>query len=138
MFGSSFTPTLFTTVTVSPYPSGRSEITILHCTLSGGRMATFADGKFDVDCSTVVEAGVSEIGEGKGGKHEEWMKVTSSVLITCPVPVQFKNLLPTRLLSGTGSKVMSGVLRVLLPKFLEDLRDDYGLWRSGKDEEREV
>ena len=34
-------------------------------------MATFADGKFDVDCSTVVEAGVSEIGEGKGGKHEE-------------------------------------------------------------------
>ena len=69
---------------------------------------------------------------------QQWMKVTSSVLVTCPVPVQFKKVLPTRLLSATGSKVMSGVLRVLLPKFLEDLRDDYGLWRMGKDEERKV
>mmetsp|Transcript_14210 Transcript_14210/g.29182 ORF Transcript_14210/g.29182 Transcript_14210/m.29182 type:complete len:293 (-) Transcript_14210:20-898(-) len=136
MFGSSFTPSLYTTVSVSPYPEARSKINILHCTLDGDRMAKFADGKFGVDCSTVVEGGLAE--EGEEGKGREWMEVTSSVLITCPVPVQFKKILPSRLLSATGSKVMSGVLRVLLPKFLDDLKGDYELWRYGKDEERAV
>ena len=34
-------------------------------------MATFADGKFGVDCSTVVETGLSEGGDGKGEMSEE-------------------------------------------------------------------
>jgi len=136
MFGAEFIPTLYTTVTVSPYPEGESRINILHCTLDGGRMARFADGKFGVDCSTVVEGGMLDPNSGMAGG--EWMKVASSVRIICPVPVQFASLLPTRLLSGTGSQVMKGVLRVMLPKFLEDLKGDYELWARGKDEDRDL
>ena len=98
MFGSSFAPSLYTFVTVSPYPAGQSVIDIIHCTLSGGRLAQFANNKFSVDCKTTVLA--------EKDQRKEVFKITSSVQITCPVPREFNNVLPTRLLGATGSQVM--------------------------------
>jgi hypothetical protein len=54
--GSILEATIDAVVDVSSYPRGKSLIRVVNCTLAESRLATLANGQFDVDCTNVVRA----------------------------------------------------------------------------------
>jgi hypothetical protein len=64
--GSTLEATIDAVVDVSEYPRGKSVIRVVNCTLQGSRLATLANGRFDVDCTNVVRALPSVVVSGTG------------------------------------------------------------------------
>ncbi|GMI03995.1 hypothetical protein TrLO_g258 [Triparma laevis f. longispina] len=122
LFSADFIPKLYATVSInSELP--RSTINVTKVDLEGGRIARYANGKFTVNCSTVIDMNEEETG----------LTVTCSLSIKSPVSEQFKRLIPGRLMSSIGSKVMGKVLKGGVGFFGRGLVGDFEVWKEGGD-----
>ena len=127
--GNTLEATIDAEVDVSPYPEGKSIIRVVGCTLDGSRLAKFANGSFDVNCTNVVRALRQDF---KDEKDVPVLQVDCNLEISALVPREGR-WLPKRLVGKSGSMVMQQLLNVLVPKFVVQLAADYDRWGAGDD-----
>mmetsp|Transcript_44881 Transcript_44881/g.65976 ORF Transcript_44881/g.65976 Transcript_44881/m.65976 type:complete len:313 (+) Transcript_44881:56-994(+) len=116
-------------VDVSDYPQGKSVIRVIGCRLSGSKLANYANGSFDVECTNVVRA---LRGDTRRQKDVPILSVDCSLQISAIVPREGK-WIPKRLLSKSGSVVMQQMLNLLVPRFVKQLVLDFDGWSAGDD-----
>lgn len=66
-------------------------------------------------------------GEIEGGRGE--LLARSEINVACEVVAPF-HLVPRRALEKTCSAVLNGLIKLLLPTFVAQLRDDFGIWAT--------
>lgn len=102
-------------------------VRLLDTQLQGSKIVQQANEKFTATMTNSVEwrhdasSGALEIASD------------TSIQVTLEVPAWF--VVPTAMIEKTGCAVMERVLETAVPRFLEQLKADYGLWAAG-DESR--
>jgi len=124
--GNTIIPKLFATVVVDDFPSGVASISVTKCELGGGRLANFANGQFELECTNRVFA----VGDDVLG-------VKCTIDINAKVPKEGR-WLPLVVLRKSGNLVMRGALNLMLPRFLKSLVEDYENWSISDDASRWV
>ncbi|GMH77784.1 hypothetical protein TrST_g13866 [Triparma strigata] len=114
LFGANFVPTLHAEACLNQ-DVPESVITVTDVSLDGGSIARYANNKFTVNCTTKINI----------MPQEDGLIVECSLIIKSPVSEQFKKIIPGRLMSGIGSKVMGKVLRFSVRTFGEGLQEDF-------------
>lgn len=128
--GNTLIASIYADVNVSPYPEGKSVIEVTGCELDGGKLARYANGSFDVKCSNVVRALREE--KFKGETDVPVLAVDCDVEVSALVPREGR-WIPRRLLSSSGSLVMKSMLKLMVPRFVSQLGQDFANWSLGDD-----
>ena len=127
--GNTIIAKIYADVNVSPYPEGKSVIEVTGCELDGSKLARFANGSFDVKCTNVVRALREDF---KQIKEASVLAVDCNVEVSALVPREGK-WIPKRLLSSSGSLVMKSMLKLMVPRFVTQLGEDFQTWSLGDD-----
>ncbi|EFJ52778.1 hypothetical protein VOLCADRAFT_102752 [Volvox carteri f. nagariensis] len=72
-----------------------------------------------------------------GGPSRKEILSDTTIQVCVEVP-PWSGFLPVATIEGVGSNVMQNVLKVMVPRFLAQLRTDYELWASGDESRRPV
>ena len=121
LFGADFCPLVTATVQVFDYPQGEVLINITDIGLSGSRAASYASDKVAVTASNRL----------RGCPTTGLLTLTCSSRVESRVDERYRRVVPGRIVSAVGSRVMAQVLRVSVKAFGKGLREDYGAWRVG-------
>lgn len=104
-------------------------VRLLSCELRGNRLVEAANSRFNASM-------VNRLSWRVGSEEPENKELVSDLTleVVLDVPNWFRLVSPAAV-SATGSKVMQQVVNQMVPRFLEQLKQDYALWASG-DESR--
>lgn len=111
-------------VRVEEQPDGCC-IRLLSCTLEGSPIVVAQNQKFSASMVNRVSWRVSE----KSPSARQLISDTT-LEVTVDIPFPFRAI-PVSAIEGSGNKVMSQLLKVMLPRFLSQLGKDYYAWASG-------
>ncbi|WIA19883.1 hypothetical protein OEZ86_013566 [Tetradesmus obliquus] len=116
-------------ITVSVVVEERGcTIKLLSAKLQGSKLVEDVNSKFTAQMTNVVRWSATEDAAVK--------QISSSTSIEVVVQVPgWAGLIPVPSMEATGSKVMQTTLNLMVPRFLQQLGQDYALWASG-DESR--
>lgn len=107
------------------------EINVLSVRIEGPKIIEAANGTYFIDSQNRVSwVAPDEDGGDEAGRDK---KITSDAYVKVGVVVPGWNVLPLGLIERTGSALMRGTLRVILPRFLKQLASDYRNWAAGDD-----
>ncbi|XP_024375571.1 uncharacterized protein [Physcomitrium patens] len=111
-------------VKVDTQPDGCC-IRLISCTLEGSPIVVAQNEKFSASMVNRVSWSVSE-------KSPTARKLISDTTLEVTVEIikPFRAI-PVSVIEGSGNKVMSQLLKVMLPRFLSQLGKDYYAWASG-------
>lgn len=142
-------PVITVRVQVEPEERG-CTISLLGCKLQGSSFVNDINDRFTATMTNVVRCRDAQPGEGdeeeggqeagaQGGRGAVMKEISSdtTIQVTAEVPA-WCSFLPVSSISGVGSGVVQGVLNAMVPRFLQQLQRDYGLWASGDDSRRPV
>eukprot|EP00897_Mesotaenium_endlicherianum_P007755 jgi/Mesen1/7007/ME000365S06139 len=111
-------------VRVDEQPNGCC-IRLLSCTLEGSPLVVSQNKKFSASMTNSVSWKESE------QSPSARLLVSDTVIeVTLDIPLAFR-MISVEAIEATGNKVLSQLLRVMLPRFLEQLQKDYQAWASG-------
>lgn len=116
-------------ITVSVVVEERGcTIKLLSAKLQGSKLVEDVNSKFTAQMTNVVRWSATEDAAVK--------QISSSTSIEVVVQVPgWAGLIPVPSMEATGSKVMQTTMNLMVPRFLQQLGQDYALWASG-DESR--
>jgi len=118
-------------VRVEEQPDGCC-IRLLSCTLEGSPIVVAQNQKFSAGMVNRVSWRVSE----KSPTARQLVSDTT-LEVTVDIPYPFRAI-PVSAIEGSGNKVMSQILKVMLPRFLSQLGKDYNAWASGDSSRKPV
>lgn len=118
-------------VRVEEQPDGCC-IRLLSCTLEGSPIVVAQNKKFSASMVNKVSWTVSD----KSPTARQLISDTT-IEVTVEIPFAFRAI-PVGAIEGTGNRVMSQLLKVMLPRFLTQLGNDYCAWASGDTSRRPV
>lgn len=118
-------------VRVEEQPDGCC-IRLLSCTLEGSPIVVAQNQKFSAGMVNRVSWRVSE----KSPTARQLVSDTT-LEVTVDIPSPFRAI-PVSAIEGSGNKVMSQILKVMLPRFLSQLGKDYNAWASGDSSRKPV
>jgi len=152
LFSFSVEPVVDVEVDVSPDGRGPT-VRLLGARLEGSRAAVAASDAFEVTMANAVrwttgeekreemmaagEGAGAGRGGGKSGEEAASLHLTSAteIELRIEVPTWFR-LVPLSAVERAGSHVMQRMLDVAVPRFLDQLARDYGLWAQSGGGER--
>lgn len=75
---------------------------------------------------------VNKISYDTALRHSQLQQLTSDTVIevTVEIPFLFRGI-PMNAIESTGTEVLERLLRIMLPRFLDQLAKDYRAWASG-------
>lgn len=118
-------------VRVEEQPDGCC-IRLLSCTLEGSPLVVAQNEKFSASM-------VNKVSWRESDKSPTARQLVSDTTleVTVDIPFPFRSI-PVNAIEGTGNKVMSQLLKVMLPRFLTQLGKDYYAWASGDSSRKPV
>lgn len=111
-------------VRVDEQPDGCC-IRLLSCTLEGSPLVVAQNKKFSASMVNKVSWSYSSQSTTSRRLNSD---ATIEVIIEVPFAFRF---LPVEMIEGTGTQVLSKLLKAMLPRFLAQLQKDYLAWASG-------
>ena len=106
-------------------------IRLLSCKLQGSKIIEDVNDKFTAQMTNVVRWEPTEDPMQK--------KIVSNTSIEVLVDVPgWMSLVPVGSIEAAGRQVMQSTLRLMVPRFLEQLRKDYELWATGDDSRKPI
>ncbi|KAL5709729.1 hypothetical protein ACHQM5_020385 [Ranunculus cassubicifolius] len=110
-------------VRVEEQPNGCC-IRLLSCKLEGSPMVVAQNEKFSASMVNQISCS-SEL-------SNSMQQLTSDTVIevTIEIPFAFR-LIPVEAIESTGRQVLDQTLKIILPRFMEQLRKDYQAWATG-------
>lgn len=100
-------------------------IRLLSCTLEGSPIVVAQNQKFSA--SMVNRVSWRSVSEASTSRQ---LISDTTLEVTVDIPFPFRAI-PVSAIEGSGNKVMGGILKVMLPRFLAQLGKDYYAWASG-------
>jgi hypothetical protein len=119
-------------VAVEEQPDGCC-IRLLSCTLEGSPIVVAQNKKFSASMSNKVSWTVSDLSSPSSRR----LVSDTTIEVSIEIPFAFRAL-PVKAIEGTGNKVLSQLLKVVLPRFLTQLGKDYYAWASGDESRKPV
>ncbi|CAK9235785.1 unnamed protein product, partial [Sphagnum tenellum] len=119
-------------VAVEEQPDGCC-IRLLSCTLEGSPIVVAQNKKFSASMSNKVSWTVSDL----SSPSSRQLVSDTTIEVSIEIPFAFRAL-PVKAIEGTGNKVLSQLLKVMLPRFLTQLGKDYYAWASGDESRKPV
>jgi hypothetical protein len=119
-------------VAVEEQPDGCC-IRLLSCTLEGSPIVVAQNKKFSASMSNKVSWTVSDL----SSPCSRQLVSDTTIEVSIEIPFAFRAL-PVKAIEGTGNKVLSQLLKVMLPRFLTQLGKDYYAWASGDESRKPV
>ncbi|KAJ7568410.1 hypothetical protein O6H91_01G031400 [Diphasiastrum complanatum] len=116
-------------VRVEEQPDGCC-IRLLSCTLEGSPIATAQNKKFSASM-------INRVSWSKSNKSPKARKLISdaTIEVSLEIPLAFR-VVPVEIIETGGNQVLGQVLRIMLPRFLDQLAKDYYAWASGDSSRR--
>ncbi|KAH8970679.1 hypothetical protein BDL97_02G101400 [Sphagnum fallax] len=114
-------------VAVEAQPNGCC-IRLLSCTLEGSPIVVAQNKKFSASMSNKVSW--TTVSDSSSSPSARRLVSDTTIEVTIQIPFAFRAL-PVESIEGTGNKVLSQLLKVVLPRFLTQLGKDYYTWASG-------
>ncbi|KAK8952278.1 hypothetical protein KSP39_PZI004770 [Platanthera zijinensis] len=115
-------PVLIVRVEEEPYGCC---IRLLSCKLEGSPVVQAQNDKFSASM-------VNKVSYDTALHHSQLQQLTSDTVIevTIEIPFLFR-WIPRNAIESTGTEVLERLLRIMLPRFLDQLVKDYRAWASG-------
>eukprot|EP00210_Caulerpa_lentillifera_P005455 g5216.t1 len=122
--GTTLTPVM--TLSVKPHETG-CEVTLLQCLLEGSNLAKDANSNFACQMRNYVSY-------GRDPETNE-LQITGDckMKVAAIVPKVLSVVFPVGLVNSLGEKMLGQILRIAMPKFLDQLEKDYLTWAAGDD-----
>eukprot|EP00210_Caulerpa_lentillifera_P008012 g7651.t1 len=114
------------TLTVKPHDTG-CEITLLECLLDGSKLAKDANSRFSCQMRNYVSY------QKDPETNELQITGDCSMKIAGIVPKVLSVVFPIPMVNNLGEKMLSQILRIAMPRFLDQLEKDYLSWAAGDD-----
>ncbi|KAG0491569.1 hypothetical protein HPP92_004614 [Vanilla planifolia] len=120
-------PVLVVRVEVEPYGCC---IRLLSCKLEGSPLVESQNDKFSASM-------VNKVSYNSSLQNSQTQQLTTdtTIEVTIEVPFLFRAI-PVETIESTGAQVLDQLLRVMLPRFLNQLVKDYKSWASGDNSRR--
>ncbi|EPS69171.1 hypothetical protein M569_05597, partial [Genlisea aurea] len=113
-------------VRVEEQPNGCC-IKLLSCKLEGSPIVVAQNDKFEAS----MENRISCNDEANGSSTTQTLTSDATIeVVTIDIPPAFR-VIPPRVIESTGSQVLGGVLKAMLPRFMSQLVKDYEAWATG-------
>lgn len=97
-------------------------VRLLDTTLQGSKVVEEANNRFNATMVNIVRW-------QEGGEYGKEICSETSLEVTLELPGWF--LLPPSVVENSGSKIMQKILNRAVPRFLEQLKNDYVTWATG-------
>ncbi|GKV34226.1 hypothetical protein SLEP1_g42618 [Rubroshorea leprosula] len=110
-------------VRVEVQPNG-CTIKLLSCKLEGSPIVVQQNDKFDASM-------VNQISYDTNTSNSAIQELTSNAVIEVGIEVPSFLPIPLGLIESTGTQVLEQILRLMLPRFMAQLKKDYQAWASG-------
>jgi hypothetical protein len=106
-------------------------IRLLSCKLQGSQIVEDVNDKFTAQMTNVVRWEPTE------DPLQKRIVSNTSIEVLVDVP-GWMSLVPVGSIEAAGRQVMQSTLRLMVPRFLEQLKKDYELWASGDDSRKPI
>ncbi|KAK4750258.1 hypothetical protein SAY87_027707 [Trapa incisa] len=111
-------------VRVEEQPNGCC-IRLLSCKFEGSPIVAAQNDKFDASMLNNISCASNE-----GNSSLQYLTSETSIEVSIDVPLTFRAI-PVRAIETTGARVLDQVLKMMLPRFMAQLVNDYNAWASG-------